>query len=64
MPNNVEIRKQILEEAHNSCYSVHLGATKMYRDLRQHFWWNSMKKEIVEYVEKYLICQKVKAEHQ
>ena len=27
----------ILAEAHNSKYSIHLGATKMYRDLRQHY---------------------------
>jgi len=30
VPNNIEIRKQILEEAHNSCYWVHPGETKMY----------------------------------
>ena len=36
----------------------------MYRDLRQYFWWNNMKKEVVEYVDKCLTCQKVKAEYQ
>jgi len=36
----------------------------MYRDLKQYFWWNNMKKEVVEYVDKCLTCQKVKAEHQ
>ena len=30
----------ILTEAHSSRYSKHPGATKMYRDLKQHFWWN------------------------
>ena len=35
----------------------------MYRDLRQHFWWNNMKKEVAEYVDKCLTCQKVKLEH-
>ena len=29
----------ILKEAHSSRYSIHPGATKMYRDLRQHYWW-------------------------
>ena len=61
---NGELRKQILEEAHNTRYSVHPGGTKMYRDLRQYFWWNNMKKDVAEYVDKCLICQKVKAEHQ
>ena len=64
VPNNGELRKQILEEAHNTRYLVHPGGTKMYRDLRQYFWWNNMKKDVVEYVNKCLICQKVKAEHQ
>jgi len=64
MPNKVEIKKQILEEAYNSCYSVHPNGTKMYRDMRQYFWRNNMKKEIAEYVDKCLTYQKVKAEHQ
>ena len=36
----------ILIEAHSSRYSIHPGATKMYRDLKQHFWW-SRKRDIV-----------------
>jgi len=44
VPRNEELRKQILEEAHNTHYSVHPGGTKMYRDLRKYFWWNNMKK--------------------
>ena len=63
-PKNEALREQILEEAHNTHYSVHLGGTKMYRDLRQYFWWNNMKKDVEEYVDRCLICQKVKAEHQ
>jgi hypothetical protein len=30
-----ELRKVILEEAHKSKYTVHLGSDKMYKDLRQ-----------------------------
>ena len=36
----------------------------MYKDLKQTFWLNNTKKDIAEYVDKYLICQKVKAKHQ
>jgi len=36
----------------------------MYRDMRQYFWQNNMKKEVTEHVAKCLIFQKVKAEHQ
>ena len=32
VPNNPEIRKLILQEAHDSPYSIHPGNTKMYLD--------------------------------
>ncbi|GKC32218.1 putative reverse transcriptase domain-containing protein [Tanacetum coccineum] len=44
--------------------SVHLGADKMYYDLRDIYWWPEMKKDIALYVSKCLTCLKVKAEHQ
>lgn len=36
----------------------------MYHDLKQKFWWPGMKNQIADFVEKCLVCQKVKAEHQ
>ncbi|CAN4119009.1 unnamed protein product [Withania somnifera] len=44
-------------------HSIHPGAAKMYRDLRRLYWWNGMKKDIVDYVSKCLNCQRVKYEH-
>ena len=41
--------------------SVHPGGTKMYRELRQYYWWNNMKKEFTKYVHQCLTYQKVKA---
>ena len=35
VPKNLELRKQILDEAHLSRYSIHPGSNKMYQDLRQ-----------------------------
>ncbi len=43
---------------------MHLGSTKMYHDLKPHFWWPGMKKDIIDYVTRYLTCQQVKAVHQ
>ena len=54
----------ILIEAHCSRYSIHPGATKMYRDLKQHFWWSRMKCDIVNFVARCSNCQQVKYEHQ
>ncbi|KAL3523596.1 hypothetical protein ACH5RR_016430 [Cinchona calisaya] len=64
VPNDPKLRKSVLEEAHNSKFSIHPGSTKMYRDLKQHFWWNGMKREVAEFVAKCLVCQQVKAEYQ
>ena len=36
----------------------------MYLDLKEHFWWTGMKKDIAEYVAVCDVCQRVKAEHQ
>ncbi|KAL5549797.1 hypothetical protein UlMin_005028 [Ulmus minor] len=54
IPNDDELKEQILSEAHTTPYSVHPGATKMYKDLREQFWWPGMKKEVAEYVAKCL----------
>ncbi|GJU62549.1 reverse transcriptase domain-containing protein [Tanacetum coccineum] len=58
------VRTKIMDEAHKTRYSVHPGADKMYYDLRDMYWWPSMKKEIAIYVSKCLTCAKVKTEHQ
>jgi hypothetical protein len=58
------MRRLILEEGHKSHFSIHPGATKMYQDLKLHFWWPGMKKQVAEYVASCLTCQKAKVEHQ
>nr|GEZ09000.1 hypothetical protein [Tanacetum cinerariifolium] len=40
------VRTRIMDEAHKTRYSVHLGADKMYHDLRDMYWWPGMKKDI------------------
>ena len=57
------LRKEIIEEAHFSACSVHPCSTKMYHDLKDTYWWNGMKRDIVEFVSKCLTCQQVKLEH-
>ncbi|KAJ6798227.1 uncharacterized protein M6B38_214075 [Iris pallida] len=59
-----DLRTEVMSEAHNSQYSIHPGSTKMYKDLRQTFWWHGMKREVARFVSRYLVCQQVKAEHQ
>ena len=57
-------RQILLEEAHKSKFSIHPGATKMYRGLREDYWWPCMKRDVARCVEECLTCRKVKAEHQ
>ena len=64
VPNVGGLKEEILDGAHNSIYTMHPGSTKMYRDLKEHYWWNNMKKEIADFVARCLICQQVKVEHQ
>ena len=59
-----ELKRNIMEEAHSYAYAMHPGSTKMYRTLKEHYWWNGMKKEIANFVSRCLTCQQVKAEHQ
>ena len=42
VPRVDDLIHTILTESHSSGYSINPGATKMYRDLKQHFWWNRM----------------------
>jgi hypothetical protein len=63
VPKNEEIRQQILDETHLSRYSIHPGSTKMYHDLKQHYWWSKMKIGIARYVAKCDTCRRVKAIH-
>ena len=64
IPTVDNIRREILDEAHNAPYAMHPGTTKMYQTLRQHYWWSGMKKDIAKFVSRCLTCQQVKAEHQ
>ncbi|KAK8659638.1 hypothetical protein V6N13_029835 [Hibiscus sabdariffa] len=36
----------------------------MYRDLKDEYYWVGLKKDVVEFVSKCMVCQRVKAEHQ
>ena len=46
IPDDVEVKRLILEERHKSRLSLHPGMTKMYQDLKETFWWQGMKKGV------------------
>jgi hypothetical protein len=53
----------IMQEAHDSPYSIHPGNTKMYMDLKGRFSWSNMKRNVAEYIALCDVCNRVKAEH-
>jgi hypothetical protein len=63
MTKREALKKKILDEAHISRYSIHLGSSKMYHDQRQQFWWTRMKRETAHYVSECDTWQKVKADY-
>jgi hypothetical protein len=63
VPKDHNLKRLILDEAHNSQFSIHPGSTKMIQDLKQRFWWTRMKREIARYIIECDVCQRVKAVH-
>ena len=57
VPNDENLRKEILSEAHASKLSIHPGATKMYRDLKRYYHWVGMKREVAAWVAQCETCQ-------
>ncbi|XP_070050429.1 uncharacterized protein [Nicotiana tomentosiformis] len=64
VPDVAGLRRQVMGETHYSRYSVHPGATKIYHDIRELYWWDRIKKDIAEFVAQCPNCQQVKIEHQ
>ena len=57
VPSVKVLKREIMEEAHNSIYDMHPGNTKLYRTLKENYWWLGMKKDIAEFVARCLVCQ-------
>ncbi|KAL6331976.1 hypothetical protein AAG906_020329 [Vitis piasezkii] len=57
VPKDVELRNELLADAHRAKYTIHPGNTKMYQDLKRQFWWSGMKRDIAQFVANCQICQ-------
>ena len=56
VPVDNELKKELLHKAPNSMFTMHPRGNKMYQDLKQYYWWRGMKRDVTEYVSKYLMC--------
>ncbi|KAL0544041.1 hypothetical protein IC582_019152 [Cucumis melo] len=64
VPEDSAVKTELLIEAHSSLFTMHPGSSKMYQDLRCVYWWRNMKREVVDFVSKCLVCQQVKTSRQ
>ncbi|KAI5338917.1 hypothetical protein L3X38_018189 [Prunus dulcis] len=46
---NEDLKREIMEEAHCSAYTMHSGSTKMYRTIREYYLWLHLKGDISRY---------------
>ena len=63
VPNDAQLKEEVMREAHHSWFTVHPGETKMYHDLRRQYWWHGMKRDMARFVSKCLSYQQEKVEH-
>ncbi|KAE9178875.1 hypothetical protein PF005_g23900 [Phytophthora fragariae] len=60
VPNDEDLKYDILMEAHDAPSSGHLGREKTYASVSQTFWWRHMYKWVATYVRTCETCQRVK----
>lgn len=56
VPQDDDLRSQILTKMHNAFYIAHPENVKIYQDLGKTYWWVEMKMAMAEFVSKYMIC--------
>jgi len=54
----------MLDELHRSPYVAHPGYQKLFFVIKKNLVWPGMRRDITEYLAKFLECQQVKVEHQ
>ncbi|GMH05041.1 hypothetical protein Nepgr_006881 [Nepenthes gracilis] len=64
VPDDKGLKEKILKEANRSRYTIHPGSNKMYQDLKKTFRWRNMKRDIMGYVEKCLVCRQKTVEEE
>ena len=61
VPNDPELRKQILFEGHDSMSTGHPGYVRTLNAIRKSYFWPGMKRDVLRYVKECLSCQRIKA---
>ena len=56
VPQLIDLIEEILKEFHCSRFAMHPGGTKMYQNLCRQYYWSGMKKHVVDFVRRCLMC--------
>ena len=57
VPQLIDLREETLREFHCSPFVMHLGGTKIDRDLRRQYYWSGMQRHVGDFVRRCLTCQ-------
>jgi len=64
VPNNKDIKEEILKEHHNPADVGHPGQHRMQELIKRTYWWPGLKEDIKKYVQGCVKCQQNKMQHQ
>ena len=64
VPNNKELREEILKGHHNLVDIGHPGQHRMLELLKRTYWWPGLKEDVKRYVQGCFKCQQNKVQHQ
>ncbi|XP_040999769.1 uncharacterized protein LOC121245918 [Juglans microcarpa x Juglans regia] len=63
IPKNLKFIHKNLAKAHSSPYAMHLGGMKIYRDLKNRYWWEGTKRDNAHFIERCDTFKRVNEEH-
>ena len=63
VPNNKDIKGEILREHHDPADIGHLGQHRMQELIKRTYWWPGLKEDVKKYVQGYVKCQQNKVQH-
>ena len=64
IPNNKDIKEEILKEHHDPADVGHPGQHRMKELIKRTYWWPGLKEDVKRYVQGCVKCQQNKAQHQ
>ena len=64
VPNNKDLKEEILGEHHDPADVGHLGQHRMHELIKRTYWWPGLKEDVKKYVQGCVKCQQNKVQHQ